>query len=264
VKSSGGFISDRLASALLITAALGGILITILMLGEQNRADLVRLRQQIETLGTAHESLRNGITDALRRQSVTASAALQHDVVLTIEGAPFKGDANAPVTIVAFIDFESPDCARYARETLPQLERGYISAGKLKYVFRSFPDEATHAAAFRAHEAAECAGEQGKFWQMHDRLFATRAKLDPAEMAGYAKAIGVDREKFLTCFDGGLHAPAIRRDILEGQKNGVSSTPTFFLGRSAANGATLKPLRMIKGAQPYSEFKEAIDALLSD
>lgn len=255
-------MNDR-TTLLLVAAVLAGILITVIRLAQENHAELATLRQQIESLSGAQASMRSEVGEALRRQSVAdASTALQRDVVLNTDGAPFKGNANAPVTLIEFTDFESADCARYARETLPQLERDYIAPGKLKYVFRSFPDEASHTRAFGAQQAADCAGEQGKFWQMHDRLFAPKPKLKPDDMPTHAQALGLDRQKFMTCFDAGLHTPAIRRDIFEGQKNGVTSAPTFFIGPTTPDGTTLRATRMITGARPYSDFKQVIDALL--
>lgn len=257
-------MNDRFTSALIVVAVLAGILLTVIYLGEQNRSEVTNLRQQIESLGVAQEGIRKEIGDALRRQALAeSSTVLQRDVVLGTERAPVKGEPNAPLTLIEFTDFESPDCARYARETLPQLDREYIASGKLKYVFRSFPDEASHGRAFNAQQAADCAGEQGKFWQMHDRLFAPRAKLKPDDMPAHAQALGLDRQKFLTCFDAGLHTPAIRRDIFEGQKNGVTSTPTFFIGPTIPNQATVRATRMITGARPYSDFKQVIEALLN-
>lgn len=256
-------MNDRFTSALIVVAVLAGILLTVIYLGEQNRAEVAKLRREVESLSATQEDIRNDIGDALRRQSVTeASTVLQRDVVLNTAGAPFKGSVNAPVTVIEFIDFGSADCARYARETLPQIDREYIAPGKLKYILRSFPDEPSHAFAFREHEAAYCAGEQGKFWQMHDRLFAPRAKATPSDIPSNAKALGLDHDRFVTCFDAGLEAPAIRRDILDAQKNGVTSTPTFFIGPTAPNASVLRATRIIKGAPSYSQFKDAIDALL--
>lgn len=257
-------MNDRSTSALLVVAVLAGLLLTVIHLGQENRAELAKLREQIETLGAGQNSMRNEVNEALRRQSIAeASTALQREVVLNTDGAPFKGNAHAPVTLLEFTDFESPECARYARETLPQLERDYIAPGKLKYVFRGFPDEARHTRAFGAQQAADCAGEQGKFWQMHDRLFAPKPKLKPDDMAAHAQALGLDRQKFMTCFDAGLQTPSIRRDIFEAQKNGVTSTPTFFIGPTTPDQSMLRATRMITGARPYSDFKQVIDALLN-
>lgn len=255
-------VKDRSTSAWLVAFVLAGILLSVLRLADEDRGEVAKLRQQIESLRTAQQAIRDDVSDALRRQNVaTASTVLQRDVVLDTRGAPWQGETNAPVTLIAFGDFESADCGRFSRETLPQLERDYISAGKLKYVFRSYPEE-SHSHALSAQEAASCAGEQGKFWQMHDRLFAARARLNPGDMPSHAQALGLDRQQFLTCFDAGLPMPAIRRDILEGQKSGVSSVPTFFLGPTVPSRASVRATKIIKGAPPYSELRDAIDALL--
>jgi protein-disulfide isomerase len=256
-------MSDRSTSALLVAAVLAGILITVIYLGQESRTELARLREQLRTLSATQDTIRSDVSDALRRQATsTASTTLQRDVILATNNAPFKGNENAPVTLVAFTDFQSSDCGRFSRETLPQLERDYIAPGKLKYVFRSFPDEAANALALSTQQAADCAGDQGKFWQMHDRLFAGKPKLKPDDMPAHARALGLDRDKFMTCFDAGLHMPAIQRDISEGQKNGVTSTPTFFLGPTSADRVKLHVTKIIKGAPPYTEFKDAIDSLL--
>ena len=128
---------------------------------------------------------------------------------------------------------------------------------------RNFPLESIHKQSFRAHEAATCAGEQDKFWEMHDRLFANQTALTPTQMLGYAQALGVNAGQFQSCFDAGLHVAQIRKDIAEGEKAGVTATPAFFLGVTTPNSQTLKVARTIKGAKPFSAFKEAIDALLA-
>jgi protein-disulfide isomerase len=98
-------------------------------------------------------------------------------VVLNLKGDPFKGEKNAKVTLVEFSDYQCPFCARHVRATLPPLESEYIATGKIKYVFRNFPIASIHPLAFKAHEAANCSGEQDKYWEMHDRLFANSKAL---------------------------------------------------------------------------------------
>jgi protein-disulfide isomerase len=144
---------------------------------------------------------------------------------------------------------------------LPQIERDYIKTGKLKYVFRDFPLESIHKDAFKAAEAAECAGEQGKFWEMHTRLFENQRAL--SDLSPHAKAIGIDTAKFQQCLESGKSAAKIRKDLADGQKAGVTGTPSFFLGVTQRNDPKVKVLRTLKGAQPYTSFKDAIDGLLS-
>jgi protein-disulfide isomerase len=146
---------------------------------------------------------------------------------------------------------------------LPQIEREYIQTGKVKYVVRDFPLESIHRNAFKAAEAARCAGEQGKYWEMHARLFANQQTLGPKDLPQHAQALGLDTPKFQGCLDSGNYATAIRKDLAEGQKAGVTGTPGFFLGVTDPNDQKVKVSRVLKGAQPYAAFKDAIDSLLS-
>lgn len=114
----------------------------------------------------------------------------------------------------------------------------------------------------RALEAG-CAGEQGKFWEMHDRLFASQTALAPADLLGHAQALGLDAARFQACIDAGSGSDQIRKDIAEGQKAGVSATPAFFLGLTTPNSGTLKVAKSLVGAKAYASFKEEIDALLA-
>jgi len=147
---------------------------------------------------------------------------------------------------------------------LPQIEKDYISAGKVKYVVKDFPLEAIHKNAFKAAEATHCADEQGKFWEMSERLFANPQKLNPPDLLGYAEAVGMDASKFQQCLDSGKYAARVRKDMGDGQQAGVTGTPAFFLGVTDPKDGKIKALRTIKGAQQYAGFKEAIDGLLAE
>lgn len=234
-------------------------------LGRQHEHDLGDIRKEIQTLNAAQTALRQDIGDVrdlLRRQPVAAGAPAQRDIVLSVADAPFKGNPNAAVTLVEFTDYQCGFCSRYIKEAFPQIDHDYIQTGKLKYVFRNFPLESMHQQAFKAHEAAACAGDQGKFWQMHDLLFTKQSELSPPQLITYAQTLSLDRGKFQSCFDAGSHTAQIRRDIAEGEKAGVTGTPTFFVGTTSPNSPTLKVTRTIVGSKQYSAYKEAIDALL--
>ena len=109
------------------------------------------------------------------------------DIVLDITGAPVKGPKDAKVVLVEFSDFQCPFCARFSRDTIPQVQTDYVDTGKIKYVFADFPLETIHPYAFKAAEAAGCAGEQGEFWKMHDHLFANQKALKPEDLSQYAE-----------------------------------------------------------------------------
>src|SRR5438874_4471464 len=118
---------------------------------------------------------------------------------------------------------------------MPQLEKDYIKTGKVKYVLRDFPIEAIHKQAFKAAEAARCAGEQGKFWEMHDAIFNNQRALDPAGLTEQAKTVGLDMAKFQPCLEEGKHAAAIRKDLADANQYGVRGTPHFLLGLTDPN-----------------------------
>jgi protein-disulfide isomerase len=256
------------ALPLLCCLAIGVLLgVIVYGFGQQHQRDISDLRKEISALNAGQVAVGKDvgeIRDLLRRQPAQGGpAAPPRDIVLSLGNAPFKGNANATVTLVEFTDYQCGFCARHVKETFPQLERDYIATGKVKYVFRNFPLESIHQQSFKAHEASTCASDQGKFWEMHDRLFANQTALAPEQLIDYARTLGLNTDKFQACFNGESHKQQIQNDIAEGQKAGVTGTPTFFLGRTVPNSQTLKVARTVVGAKAYSAFKEEIDALLA-
>ncbi|WP_338865039.1 thioredoxin domain-containing protein [Myxococcus stipitatus] len=160
---------------------------------------------------------------------------------------PSKGADNAPITIVEFSDFQCPFCSR-ANASVDQVMKEY--EGKVKLVFRQFPLD-FHKEAQKAAEASLCAADQGKFWEMHDKLFASQSALQVEHLKTYAGELGLDKAKFDKCLDSGEKAATVKSDMADGQKVGVTGTPAFFI-----NGI------MLSGAQPPEEFKSIIDAEL--
>ena len=162
---------------------------------------------------------------------------------------PFKGVAEAPILIIEFSEYECPFCNRVL-PTLDQLHEEY--AGQIKHVFMNYPLP-FHANAQKASEAAECAADQGKFWEMHDMLFANSAALDVASIKGYAQSIGLDTATFSQCLDSGAKTALVNQHLAAGEAAGVSGTPTYII-----NGKT------VVGAQPIDAFRAAIDAALAE
>lgn len=158
---------------------------------------------------------------------------------------PSTGSASAPVTIVEFSDFQCPFC-RQASPTLKRLQETY--GDRLRIVWKDFPLTQIHPEAFRAAEAAHCAGEQGQFWPYHDRLFANQSALQPASLKSYAAELKLDTARFNSCFDSSKYAERVRDGIALGTSLGVNSTPTIYV-----NG------RAFAGAYPYETFVGVID-----
>lgn len=160
---------------------------------------------------------------------------------------PGRGPEGAKVTIVEFSDFECPFCSK-AEETVTQVMEKY--AGKVRLVFRHFP-LSFHPHAPKAAEAAACANDQGKFWEMHKQLFANQKGLSIDELKAHATAVGLDKAKFDDCLDTGKMKALVDADTKAGGDVGVTGTPAFFI-----NG------KLLSGAQPLSEFEKVIDAEL--
>ncbi len=162
------------------------------------------------------------------------------------------GDKKAPVTIVEFSDFECPFCGRFFQQTFPQINENYIKTGKVKLIYRDFP-LGFHAQAQKAAEAAECAGEQEKYYKMHDKLFTDGVQGGVASFKIFAADIGLNTAKFNDCLDSGKMASEVQKDQSDGAQYGVSGTPAFFV-----NG------QLISGAQPYEAFAQAIEQALNN
>ena len=146
---------------------------------------------------------------------------------------------------------------------MPQIEREYISTGKVKYVLRDFPLVSIHKDALKAAEAVHCANEHGKYWEMHDSLFANQQALSLDDLVLRAKGAGLDPEQFRRCLESGKYTAGIRQELADGAKVGVRATPTFFLGLTGLNDTKIRAVRVIRGAQSYAAFKDAIEALLA-
>ena len=190
-----------------------------------------------------------------------AAPAAAQNVVLDIANRPVKGAESAKLTLVEFSDYQCPFCERYVRQTYPEILKEYVETGKMKYVFLDFPLESIHKLAFKAAEAARCAGDQGKYWEMHDRLFANQKTI--GTWTEHAAAVGLKAPDFESCLASGKHAPGIRQDLAQGMAAGITGTPGFFIGLTEPGSSKLKTVRFIRGAQAYAAFKAQIDAVLA-
>lgn len=207
------------------------------------RSDDATVRQQIRSylqnqkLATKREEFLNSL-----KAKTTVVVHLQPPPVLRVDvdvdGAPFKGAAKAPVTIVKFEDFHCPFC-KQVQQTFAQLLSRY--GNKLKIVHRDFPIDSLHPQARKAHEGARCANEQGKFWTYHDKLYANAPKASPEDLKAYAKESGLNVAAFEKCLDSGKYKDAVQKDVEQGSQVGVNGTPAFFVnGRFTSGAQTLE------------------------
>lgn len=189
--------------------------------------------------------------------------ALADPILISLHGAPSKGADSARIVIVEFADYQCPYCAVHGIQVLPQIVKDYVATGKVKYVFRDAPSEVAHPLAEKAAEAARCAADQGKFWEMHERLLSNQGLLAGKELLAHAQAVGLAPGEFQECLDGGKYAAQVRRDFKDGLHAGINATPSFFIGMASGKEETVKAVSMVVGALPYTTFKVAIDKVLS-
>ncbi len=225
--------------------------------------EIKALRQEIEAVKAGQTAIQKDLLEIKNLLRTRAGGQPPRDIVLDIADVPAKGTKDAKVVLVEFSDFQCPYCGRFSRDTIPQVQADYVDTGKVKYVFADFPLEAIHPYAFKAAEAASCAGEQGEYWKMHDHLFANQTKLKPEDLSRYAEAIGLDKSKFQQCLDTQKRAPSIRKTMAQAGEAGVSSTPTVMVGLLQPNSSKVKILRVLKGAQPFAAVKDALDNALN-
>jgi len=252
-----------------LTVVLAAALLLPAVVVAQSSDDLKALRQEIESLKAGIGAVQRDVQDiknllqSLRQPAAPPSPVTPESMEMSLTNAHAKGGAGAGLVLVEFSDFQCPFCGRHAKQTMPQIEREYVSTGKLLYVMRNLPLEQIHPDAFRAASAAECAGDQGKYWQMHEKLFGNQQALSAADLTRYAQETGVEPNAFKQCMDADSHGARIRQDLKDALAAGVNSTPTFFLG-FPEGGGKVKIVRRVQGAHPYPVFKAAIDGLLAE
>jgi protein-disulfide isomerase len=160
------------------------------------------------------------------------------------------------VALVEFADFECPFCGRHARDVAPEIQKAFIDTEVVRQVFLNFPLE-NHRHAAPAGAAVVCAGNQGKFWEMHDALFQHQAALQHDDLMERAREVGLDLTIFSSCIEAGEAHPVIERHKSAARSLGVESTPVFFVGIVRADGS-VELKKRINGAVPYSDFQSAI------
>lgn len=177
---------------------------------------------------------------------------------LGVRDAAAQGSPDSKVVLVELSDFECPFCGQYAQMTYPELRRQFVETGKIRYVFRNLPLEEIHPRASKAEEVAECARAQGKFWEMHDRIFANQRALGVPELESHAQALGLDLARFQSCLADGKAGTRIKEDLVEAKRLGLTGTPAFLIGEFQADGS-VRITRRITGAQPFQVFQAALE-----
>ena len=227
--------------------------------------DVAALKREIDQLKAQQAAMQkdlDAIKSFLQQLIGQAQEPKIVDAAVAIAGEPTKGSATAKVTLIEVSDYHCPFCRRHMQMTQPQLDSEYINNGKVQYIFVDYPIEQLHPEAFKAHEAANCAGDQGKYWEMHARLFASPTR-DLGLLVEQAKQLGLDGAALKACVDSGKYAKSVRDSVARMEQLGVNSTPTFLVGVTPAPGQPMRVAKVVKGAVPFAEFKKVLDGLLA-
>ncbi|MGH7166485.1 MAG: DsbA family protein [Nitrospiraceae bacterium] len=171
-----------------------------------------------------------------------------------------RGSPRAPVTLIEYSDFTCGFCVRFFRETWPRIRAHYVDSGKVRFVYRDYP-RASEGPGLEAALAARCAGDQGRYWQMHDRLFGSGGTLASPEFQRHAITLGLDRDAFATCLRDAPYTREIFLDRKEGYDLGFRGTPGFALVRT--DGSREESPILLPGALPFEVFQEQIERLLN-
>jgi protein-disulfide isomerase len=169
------------------------------------------------------------------------------------------GRSDAPVTVIEFSDYQCPFCRQFHLATFQQLKKDFIDTGKVRFVSRDLPLP-MHEHALKAAEAARCAGDQGKFWQMRDALISSASRLNDETIVAQAEPLAIDLARFRQCLSENKHSGEIQRDVADATSLRVNGTPTFIIGKSS--GGHVHGVEVI-GAQPYASFEKTIQDALS-
>jgi protein-disulfide isomerase len=197
------------------------------------------------------------------RAAMSAPAPAQQGplfVHLNLDAREYSlGRSDAPLTLLEFTDYQCPYCRRFQSETWPLLKKNFIDTGKLRFIVRDLPLQ-FHSAARPAAEAAHCAGEQGKFWEMHHALLTGSDPLNAAGIDRRAREVGLDLGRLHSCMQADRYEAAIARNVAAADALEIRGTPAFVLGRMEHGGLEGQ---LVEGAQPYSEFEAALRQLLA-
>lgn len=239
-----------------VKAVLAGVLLFLLIACDQSHIDdgnnqaILQELKQIRTLLERIE--KKGLPVPAKGRTTARSAQL------STRGRPSIGKANAPVTIVEVSDYQCPYCKRFVDNTFPQLKKQYIDTGKVRLVFKDLP-LGFHKHSIVAAQAAHCAGDQGKYWEMHDILFQNGKRLDKKYLPGYANTIKLDQKTFIACINSKRHLDRIDLDAKQANQAGLTGTPSFVVGKSTSD---IISGDIVTGAKPFASFQFIIDKQL--
>lgn len=243
---------------------------------QQQGEDPTALKNDIQQLKAQQQQILDRLEELKKllnsRGGSNAQPAPNVPDTMSVDGELFRGEAKAPVAIIEYADIECPFCRHFEHDIYPRVFDDYIKTGKARLYYRDMPLP-FHEHALPAARAAHCAGEQGKFWEMHDSLFIDKipipgpngrsSGLATSDIDERAAKLGLDTAKLDACMASTRFADVIKRSSEEAAKMNIEGTPTFVIGTIGPNGNVVSVKKTIVGAQPFGAFKAVIDPLLA-
>ena len=220
---------------------------------DELRAGQQRLLNELEQIKAMLQE-RAGRTNGLNRPGAPNVATAN------VHGEPFRGTNTARVAIIEYSDFDCTFCGRYARDVFPRVDADYVRSGKVKYYFRDLPEANDTNAWFKAR-AARCAGDQGKFWEMHDLLFLTQDAKGPDVMA-LGSTLGLNMPEFNECLAKEKYLINIQRSAAGAKRMGLYGTPAFLIGPLTEDGDFVRVKKVQVGVESYDSLKEILEEML--
>ena len=267
VTLNGGSVMNKFVQTI------GTVVILIINSGQplwaaSTKDELAELKGEVQAIKEGQVAIQKDLADIKKLLQQGARAAPSKPAFkpteISIEGAPFLGAADATVTLVEFSDYQCPFCRRHKEQVMPALVKNFVDTGKLKYVMREFP-LAMHANAKGAAQAALCAGDQGQYWQMHDKMFDNQRQLAVENLKAFGAELGLDSAVFDACLDEGKYAQQVSDDLTAGGRMGVTGTPAFVMGLTDPKDPNKANVtQFISGAQNLEKFTQVIEDLLKE
>jgi protein-disulfide isomerase len=196
-----------------------------------------------------------------QREILDLLDAARNPSTIDISGDPALGADEALVTLVEFSDYECPFCIRHFTQTMSAIDETFIQAGRIQYVFKDFPIAQLHPEALRAHQATRCAAEQGKFWEMHTKMFSPAGTHTPELLEARAAEAGVALAPYRDCMASNRTVADVQSSVNAAVQLGANGTPSFFVGIRDPETHRVRIVQALSGAQPFTEFEKVIVAV---
>ena len=231
----------------------------------QSSKDAEALRKEIEALKAQQAETQKSLDEVREFLKAATGGRFGAPSLVNssfdVSGMPSNGRATAPITLIEISDYHCPYCRRHVQQTQPRIYSELVNTGKVRHVFVHYPIAQLHPDAYRSHEAAACANDQGKFWDLHKKLFETPLKT-VEQLTAVAQDAGLDGNALRACLESGKHAQEVQASVERIAKLNVNGTPMFLLGRTAGD-SKVTVAKVVEGAQPYEAFKMAVDEILA-